>query len=187
MKVSLVGFAGPMGCGKSTAIEELRKEAGLHGRPVVLVKFAQPLYDIQEYIYQRISSVILRGTGFTKDRKLLQWIGTEWGRGMDESLWIKLWAKEVDRIQNEYRDPIIVCDDVRFDNEAEMFKNLGGVIIQIRTTRNGERIDTKAGIANHASEAGVSARFISQVVDNNDTLRQYQERLAGIFRELNLS
>ncbi len=42
----IIAFAGAMGSGKSTAIERLKKCAGR----VELVKFAGPIYDIQEYV-----------------------------------------------------------------------------------------------------------------------------------------
>lgn len=174
-----------MGCGKSEALRVLAAEASTG---VVLCKFAQPLYDMQELIYNRISSVYQRPEGFVKDRKLLQWIGTEWGRDtISKTLWGDLWQANVDDVLAGPGNLIAVCDDVRFDNEAERFTNMGGVIIQIRTSRNHERIDTRSGITNHQSEAGIDPRFVGHVIDNDGTLRQYQEKLAGIFRELQVT
>ena len=46
--MKLIAFTGKMGSGKSTAIEELRK---LVNYQTANVKFAQPLYDIQEFVY----------------------------------------------------------------------------------------------------------------------------------------
>jgi dephospho-CoA kinase len=86
IKMKLIAFTGQMGSGKSTAVSTLREFAD---NPVHNIKFAQTLYDIQNYIYERIESVYKRPEDFIKDRKLLQWIGTEWGRGtISESLWV---------------------------------------------------------------------------------------------------
>ena len=113
--MKIIAFSGKMGVGKSTAIERIyAKSNGV----VHLVKFAQPLYDMQEFIYRRISSVVQRPANFTKDRKLLQWLGTDWGRGMKETLWVDLFKAQVEKILDHNPTAVIVCDDVRFDNEA---------------------------------------------------------------------
>lgn len=48
----IIGLNGTMGVGKSTAAALIDK---VSINPVKLVKFAGPLYDMQEYIYRRIS------------------------------------------------------------------------------------------------------------------------------------
>lgn len=187
-KISLIGFSGPMGCGKSTAIEELK--AMCPNRHIVLVKFAGTLYEIQDFIYDRIAAVHPRPTGFVKDRRLLQILGTEWGRDcISESLWVRLWRANVERALEFHpvgKPTLVVCDDVRFDNEAEVLTQLGGVIVQIRTSRNHERINTKAGIANHQSEAGIADRFVGVRVDNDDSVQQYRNKLKEVFEGLGL-
>lgn len=178
----LIGFTGGMGCGKSTAIKTL---AAFTGEEPKLVKFAQPLYDMQEFIYERIGSVIKRDSSFIKDRKLLQWLGTDWGRDtISQDLWVSIWKAEVEQVRTWHKNPIIVCDDVRFDNEAEVLKAMGGHIIKIVSNRAGDRINTQSGIANHKSEAGVSNNFLDYVVENHDTVAAFEERLVACFQEL---
>jgi energy-coupling factor transporter ATP-binding protein EcfA2 len=179
----LLGFNGKMGVGKSTAIECL-KDLLPANSPVKLVKFAQPLYDMQEFIYRRISSVHERDASFTKDRKLLQWLGTEWGRGtVNENIWVDIWQKEVESASAK---SIVVCDDVRFDNEAETMARLGGTIVQITSNDSQNRIDTKAGIVQHSSEAGIDSRFIDFTVENNGTRLQYLDQLTALYKQLGL-
>jgi hypothetical protein len=179
----LIGFNGGMGSGKSTALEIIKSDCA---RKIVLVKFAQPLYDMQEYIYACIDSVITRGPDFVKDRKLLQWLGTDWGRGLDKDLWIKIWEARVQEALNFYPDAIIVCDDVRFDNEAEIFKKLGGTIIKINSIRATERINTANGLTNHPSEAGIKLDYVDYVIENNGTLEEYKDSLSNLYREAEL-
>lgn len=178
----LIGFNGGMGCGKSTAIQAL-KDFVFPGE-VHLVKFAQPLYDMQEFIYRRISSVHTRDESFIKDRKLLQWLGTEWGRGLNEDLWVSIWKAQVLSIQADDPEAVIVCDDVRFDNEGETVKERGGHVIKIVSNRAADRINTQAGIANHKSEAGIDNKFLDFIVENNDTVAAFEERLVACFKEL---
>lgn len=179
----LIGFNGGMGCGKSTALETIKSYTD---RTVVLVKFAQPIYDMQEMLYGRISSVIKRDASFVKDRKLLQWLGTEWGRGLDQDLWIKLWAAGVEQAREQHPGCVVVCDDIRFDNEAEVFKRMGGTIIKIESARATDRITTANGLTNHASEAGIKLDYVDFIIENNGTLDEYKDSLRTAFKEFAL-
>ncbi len=185
--MKLIAFTGPMGSGKSTAIEILK---GF--RPVrtgfANVKFAGPLYEMQEMIYRRISSVYTRPTTFVKDRKLLQWLGTEFGRSLSESLWVDLWASEVKKIESRWTDNgmdcYVTCDDVRFDNEAEAVRSMGGYVIKLTCDRNKDRITTANGIAGHASEAGISDNLIDFTISNNDTEEVFKLKLNKLFEQI---
>lgn len=187
--MKIIAFTGQMGVGKSTAIDRLAKTipgTSFHTN----VKFAAPLYDMQKYIYSRISSAYKRPTDFIKDRKLLQWLGTEFGRNLDESLWVNLWKREVEGIEESASllylasGIYVTCDDCRFDNEAEAVKDLGGTIIKLTSTKNVDRITTANGIVNHSSEVGVSEKYIDYTVDNNDTLEAFYKKLDKVYREV---
>lgn len=176
----LIGFNGNMGVGKSTAIQALKDH--VFPREVHLVKFAQPLYDMQEFIYRRISSVHTRPASFIKDRKLLQWLGTDWGRDtISQSLWVSIWKAEVQAIRERSPGAIIVCDDVRFDNEAEVLKAMGGLIIKIERPDNTAHAQGGVGIVGHKSEAGVSAALIDFTVRNDSTIESFERQLVGCF------
>lgn len=178
--MNIIAFSGSMGSGKSTAIERLTE---IHKGRVSNVKFAQPLYDMQEMIYRRIQDVYKRPEDFKKDRKLLQWLGTEWGRDtISENLWVSLWKSAAQELHFGFKNILIVCDDVRFDNEGQTIKNLGGKIIRINCDRTDLRIDTKSGIANHKSEAGISANYIDVAVDNNGTVAEFRENITKIYQ-----
>ncbi len=167
--MKIIAFTGSMGSGKSTAVEEVIELATNNRHKVVNLKFAQPLYDIQNFVYDRISQVYIPPATQQKDRKLLQWLGTEWGRTqIKDSIWIDLWQAEVARLSNMGVD-IITCDDVRFENEAQAIKNLDGLLIKLVSSRSEQRIDTKAGIARHKSEDGISDENVRYVIENDGT------------------
>lgn len=58
-------------------------------------------------------------------RALLQTLGTEWGRlCIRDTLWTDIWRHKADRTLQSNRS--VVCDDVRFPNEAELILAMGG-------------------------------------------------------------
>lgn len=77
-------------------------------------------------------------------RWAMQSIGTEWGRVLiADGLWLDHWRRRVAALPAG--QPVVV-DDVRFPNEAELVRSLGGVIVTI--TRPGA-----GGADGHESEA----------------------------------
>lgn len=154
----LIAFTGPMGSGKTTALEIIRYQLLKSGYDVESIKFAQPLYDMQTYIYSRAG---LEHPN-TKDRKLLQFLGTEWGRGIDDRIWIDQFERHVNLVRQLYSGVVILNDDTRFNNEAELIKQLGGTLIHIQGPQRTELVGTQ-----HASEAGIDEQYIDFILRND--------------------
>lgn len=72
-------------------------------------------------------------------RALLQNYGTEVRRKDDPDYWVKQWKTKVDGMHS------VICDDVRFLNEAQAVKDMGGKVIRI------ERYDMESADT-HSSE-----------------------------------
>lgn len=179
----IIGFTGEMGSGKSTAIDMLRDIATPN--TVRAVKFAAPLYAAQEYLYTLISSVYERPASFVKDRRLLQWLGTDWGREtVSETLWVDLWKKKARELSFEYPKSVIVSDDVRFNDEAQAVKSLGGYVIRIFSSSNQNRIDTNTGFVHHRSEAGIDHKLVDYWIDNSGTLENLKNQVQSLWLEL---
>lgn len=176
----IIAFTGSSGSGKSTAGETLKAYAGA-GRAVSNTKFAAPLYKIQETIYQVIAPAYTRPPDFVKDRKLLQWIGTEWGRGtISESLWLNLWKARIALVSSKNPEVIHTCDDCRFNNEADAVHSLGGVVVRITSSRGFE----VGGIANHASEAGIRPELVDYEITNDGTIEEFKQKLTDLFQKI---
>jgi hypothetical protein len=90
-----------------------------------------------------------------------------------------LWTKEA--LKQLDQDHVVVCDDVRFDNEAETILSRKGIIIQIRSENTEKRINTRSGLADHKSEQGISLDSISEVVYNNSTEADFIENMKQVF------
>jgi len=101
-------------------------------------------------------------------RHVMQTLGTEWGRQcMHEAFWVTIAM----RLAQAY--PRCVVTDVRFDNEAELVRNVGGRVFQI--VREGmPRTDV------HASEKGVNPDLIDARIYNNSSTEELQKRLVGL-------
>lgn len=132
------------------------------------------------------NAVIKQVTG----REYLQYYGTEAHRDVFGSdFWVDAVLPKVVNT-NEWKwelwrgnfladgEPAEVCviTDVRFPNEAERIKELGGDVWKI--TRDG------AGAGNHASEQELSEDLIDVVIENNGTLEELQEGVGHLMEEV---
>lgn len=175
----LVGLAGPAGVGKSTiarALCELGRSSGLP--EFKRQRFAGPLKDM-----------LMVGLGLTREqvdgaeketptdllcgrtpRHAMVTIGTDWGRNMiGEEIWLRAGMRRVE--QDLIAGYAVVIDDCRFDNEAKAVREIGGVVVQL--SRTGVQIQS-----DHASEAGVSARYVDFTIINDRTPEQTARNIA---------
>lgn len=148
---NLIGFAGRAGAGKTTAALMLVKHCG-----AVRFSFADPIRamlraigltadDFIDDAKHRPNDAILCGK---TPRHAMQTLGTEWGRQcIGEEIWLKAAMREVDMLR--FIHPLVVFDDVRFDNEAKAIRERGGVIVHLSHP-------SLAAPMNHASERGVT-------------------------------
>jgi hypothetical protein len=147
----LIGLTGAAGSGKDAAADYLVAQHAWRK-----VSFAQPLKDglcamfgwsPDEMNDREWKERMLPDIG-KSPRQLMQTIGTEWGREMVRpDLWLIL-AR--DRITNHINcGADVVVSDVRFDNEAEMIRGMGGTIVHISRA-------SIASVSAHVSEVGVA-------------------------------
>lgn len=167
-----IAFSGSMGVGKDTAVDYLINKYG--GQRIA---FSDPLYDIMYYSQKRC------GFRQEKDRKFLQWIGTEWGRSIDENVWIRLAINRV----NDLNTNNVYITDVRFPNEFQAVKENGFICIKItRDKVNKERVGN--GSCNHESEQSLSdINDWDAIVHNNDTVADFYKRLEQTISNLTCS
>ena len=100
--------------------------------------FAKPLYDILYYAQE------VAGFPKQKDRKFLQWVGTEWARQNNDRVWINKLLFETNNYEMTNKGENIYVSDVRFKNEFSALKKNNWILVKItRDIRNNE---------NHQSE-----------------------------------
>lgn len=158
----IIGLAGRARSGKTTVAEILENHGFKH------VSFA---HHIRLFVTQLASAVDptfqlerdknkpMWWAGGHTPRYLMQTIGTEWGRQLiNPQLWVE---HLVARIYSSHMiNSHVVISDVRFDNEAQVIIDAGGIVINV--VREG--VDTTDG---HVSEAGVSPNLIGATLYNN--------------------
>lgn len=169
----LIGLTGPAGSGKDAAA------ACVPGS--VRVAFADPLYRGLAAMF-RVGEAALRdraskeqplpGVGHSP-RQLLQTLGLEWGRRhLGENVWVTLALREIVEARLRHPGATIVVPDVRFRNEAEMIRRLGGEVWLVY--RPGVAL-----VAAHASEDGIPLGLIDRLVVNDGGLARLAERVRG--------
>lgn len=176
--IKVIGFAGKMGVGKSTAVEYLKTA---HPDQYVSVRFAGVLYELQNTIYARIQDAYKPEKTPIKDRKLLQWLGTEWGRSLSPTLWVDLWRMETCRRIGA--GLTVLVEDVRFDNEAAAIRGLGGVVVEITGSSSGRDV-VRGGIEGHASEGGIDPKLVDIIIENAGTKETFNQQLEDLMETI---
>lgn len=133
----IVGIGGHLRAGKDSVAEVLCREYGF-----CRIGFADalkyevgrimrlPLLAYCQKVYGEASDAVLHRLlwesrdGFS--RALLQAWGTELRRQEDPDYWVKAWQRGV-AVHHA-----VVCPDVRFPNELETVRKMGGILVLIR-------------------------------------------------------
>lgn len=164
----VIGFQGLAGSGKSTAALMLAREFGFARKP-----FAYPIKAMLAAL--GVPKENLEGSREDKEQRLdvlngytaryaMQTLGTEWARGhLGEDFWINWWKRGADEIPGD-----IVADDVRFPNEVDLIRSMGGTVVRLRREGAGDRINPI-----HASEQLYQLPYDKMILNNGDeeTLR----------------
>lgn len=121
----IIGFAGRKGSGKDFAFKQLQllypKES------FVRISFADALKEeVCKATGVKLAALEARKSEF---RPMLQWWGTDFRRNMfDKEYWINRWIESTDKNKHNPFNRIVVATDVRFQNEVDIIKLLGGKV-----------------------------------------------------------
>jgi hypothetical protein len=160
--MKLIGITGAAGSGKDTAADRL-----VSAHAFRKVSFAGPLKDglcaMFNWTPEQINDRVFKETSLPdigkSPRQLMQLLGTEYGREMvHPDIWLILARRKIEAFM-QYRS--VVISDVRFDNEAEMIRAMGGQIIHL--IRPGI-----SAVAAHVSEQGVTINHTVDIGYQND-------------------
>ena len=168
----LIGLTGPAGAGKDTVAAMLPKYFSKYA-------FAQPLKQTLEFLgikepkTRAEKEALLPGRKYSY-RKAAQTLGTEWARQLDPNFWLDLARKD---ISVRYW---VVVTDVRFENEANLIRELGGRIWHI----TGRRVELLGDTASHESEIPVAFKDGDSIIQNTGTLQDLDLQVQTLLVEL---
>ena len=167
MSGALIGLYSPAPrCGKTTLANSL---VTAHG--YTKVSFADPLrammvpfleslgyrQDEAERLIHVDKATVIPAVGVSV-RHLLQTLGTEWGRTYASTdVWLRCWTASAARHQR------VVADDVRFPNEADLIRSMGGELWMVR--RPGLEV-----VTGHRSDGNLADWSFDRVIVNDGTL-----------------
>lgn len=134
------------------------------GTTVTSLERYQTLHDRVGYVEAKKNSEV---------RRLLQVLGTEVGREMiDPNVWVDMARRDIEGYLDSGRSVVITA--VRFPNEIEMIRALGGTTVWIE--RAVEARGASEAVSGHASEQSVSADDFEYVIENNSTIAELWAR-----------
>jgi len=117
-------------------------------------------------------------------RPLLEWIGSTFGRDYLQTpdRWIDMFRNRLD-----YTPGPIVCDDVRFPNEAEALREMGFLIVRVERP-HAAWIDSLYEAGENPHDAMESEKFLSEVrcdigLYNHGTVDDLQRRVLLLARK----
>lgn len=164
----IIGFTGLAGSGKDTCAHMASKHrlASSHAFVRPLKSAMRELFGLSEaQLYGNQKEVVDPRWGKTP-RELLQWFGTDVVRNQfDQDFFLKRMKSDLDSALD-----VALVTDVRFDNEAELIRGLGGKIVHIHRPSNERRSD-------HVSESGVAKHLVDVVIVNDGTLEELEMKV----------
>lgn len=168
----IIGITGVAGSGKDTVADYLASKYGF-----IKVSFASILKEmlaiagLPEPSDRDDKEKPVKCFNFTW-REAAQTLGTEWGRALDENIWVKLTMAKLDLTKN------YVISDVRFDNEAEVIAHYGGIIVQL----TGRYVEL-GGNSEHSSEKGIRGNLIDYHIENSGHIDYLYEQIDYTVKE----
>lgn len=159
----LLGFAGPAGCGKSTAAALLASRVGW-----VRLSFAEPLRELLLALHPHWDQWRLgpgkdlcQADGGLSPRDQMRTAG-DWVKGYEPGFFANIMRRQLGA-QMEMGSHVVI-DDVRFEGEARLIRELGGSLVHVSRTDVHFRRD-------HNSEMGVEPGATDLFLRNWDGLR----------------
>jgi len=172
MRQIIIAFTGKKYSGKDTAGKGLLRTPGwTHESFAAPIRAAAcALMGITLVELQRIKEIPQEILGGKRLRDFMQLMGTEFGREMiDYDMWLNALKYRISDAKK------VVITDLRFPNEAKCVHDLGGIIVEVQ--RPGQKsYDT------HASEQDLARELIDEILVNDRTTSDLQERAYGIYR-----
>lgn len=193
----IIVFSGKIGSGKTTAANYLKLKYGF-----LPYSFARPLKKIgkifgfshnEMYGTQKEKLSINEKWGIS-GREFLQKVGTELFRNnlqkvlpniqIEYGIWSDIFMNKYKEHNDNY-----VIDDMRFEDEYNMLRDLGAIFVECRTETKKEENKKDKDCGNqdsyksHISERSLNNIEVDHIIINNGTMKDMYKSLSGIMEQ----
>ena len=171
MTYKIIGISGAAQCGKDTAADHILTKRPAYQK----ISLADPIKAMlsaglgltETQLYGDLKDVIDERYGCTP-RKMLQTLGTEWGRDLVHTdIWLLAMGNHLEQLGGTF-----IIPDIRFENEAKFVRE-NGVLIHIHGRLDGIKE------SDHSSEAGVTVSDSDHMILNDKDLAFYLDEVIG--------
>jgi len=174
----ILALTGAAGSGKDTAAERLVGQHGFqrfafadHMKDVLAVLFA-PLGIEKDVFFDRFKKEAVIPSLGVSPRHIMQTFGTDWARQMiKDDIWLMIAKAKLQAASAN-----VVITDVRFENEANLVRELGGTVLHV----SGRATSAQGQAQSHASEAGVAVGHGDILVDNSRDIEWLHKSMDAI-------
>ncbi len=161
--MKLIAICGPKGSGKTTVADRLIEQRRFLSRPfaATLKTMLLSMGLTYDQVYGDEKEKPIDWLGGVTARHCMQTLGTEWGRKLiADDLWVRVWKQRISNLTSH-----VVVDDLRFPNEAEAVRELGGTIWRVE--RPGFEHSSEHESEKHVIEAGTTLLNDGTIEDLN--------------------
>lgn len=132
--------------------------------------------EIERMVEGELKEAPVPGFPQLTPRRVMETLGTDWGREkLQPDIWIEVAKAGIEKNLNAGRD--VVIDDLRFPNEYEAIKAMGGVTVRI--IRPSAR-----SLSNGRYEGQLDNMEFDYVIENGGSLRDLQNRAGTVAMDL---
>lgn len=179
----IIGIGGYAGAGKDAVADVLEDSHGFYrtfmSQPLnAALCRLNPQIEVRHGVIFRYTELIrqlgyTRAKEFAEVRRLLQAMGTEVGR---ELFGETFWVDQMRKYLGSYKpDDDVVVTGIRFPNEVDMIRSLGGMIWWVARPGYGP-------VNSHISDSSLTHDVFDHVVMNDGTLDDLEETVARLLK-----
>ena len=189
LQMVLVGILGRKRVGKDTMADHMVEHHGFHK-----VTLAGPLKEACRAIFGFTDEQLYGETKEVDDshwkvspRKALQFMGTDIVRNKLHELipwignrfWLERFKVEYHRLQQTYGPDVrVVVSDLRFQNEIQFLKEMGGIVVRV------QRLGLDEGDQHESERLIDDITGEDHIVQNNGTVETYLENVDMIVKDV---
>lgn len=145
----IILISGKQSSGKTELVNSLNRKFN----KFLPIKFAKPLYEIQDLMYKYLEQY---GIPYEeKDGEFLQFIGEHGRKKFGEDVWVNIAAKKIEEFGEQNKDAFICIDDCRHTNEFDKLLGILKIRLECREEVRKARCSHWRKDTSHPSEVGL--------------------------------